>query len=287
MKTIPVILSILLMSFFSITLSGQNKAQTAGEIIKLIIEKTGCKPIPGTVDVIKEGDPETQVTGIATCMFATMDVLKKAVDIGCNLIIVHEPIYYNHEDNTKNLQADPVFKEKKQFITDHKLVIWRFHDYIHSIQPDAILSGMVRKLKWKEYVVNNHFDQFDLPETTLKGLLENLKLTFPKTTFSVIGNPEMKLIHVRLAPGAPGTSYHLKLLADKNVDVVIGGESPQWETYEYIRDAVIQGKNKAVIFIGHIPSEESGMDFCADWLKQFITSVPIAFIECGPSYWTF
>jgi hypothetical protein len=29
-----------------------------------------------------------------------------------------------------------------------------------------------------------------------------------------------------------------------------------------MRDAVDQGKNKAIIFLGHINSEEAGMDYC-------------------------
>ncbi len=287
MKTLSTFFSILLVNVFLNILSAQSKESTAGELIKLIIEKTGSAPIVNTVDIIKEGDVNTPVTGIVTCMFGTMDVLKKAVDKGCNFVIVHEPLYYNHLDDTKQLQNDLVFQEKKRFINENKLVVWRFHDYIHRIQPDAILSGMVRKLGWREYVADNHPDQITLPATTLKGLLENLKQTFPKTTFAVIGNREMKVTNVRLAPGAPGSAYHLRLLADRNVDVVIAGESPQWETYEYTRDAVLQGKNKAIIFIGHIPSEEAGMDFCVDWLKQFITNIPVSFIECGSSYWTY
>jgi hypothetical protein len=69
--------------------------------------------------------------------------------------------------------------------------------------------------------------------------------------------------------------------------VVIAGESPQWETYEYARDAVSQGKNKAVIFIGHINSEQAGMDYCATWLKGFIKDMPVKYVECGTAYWTY
>lgn len=248
---------------------------------------TGSATIPNTVDVIKEGDPSTPVKGIATCMFATMDVLKQAVDKGCNLIVTHEPLYYNHLDETDQFKNDPVFLEKKKYINDHKLVIWRFHDYIHSIKPDGILSGMVEKLGWKQYVANTELDQFMLPETTLKGLLENLKKTFPENAFYVVGNPEMKLSKVWLAAGAPGSGTHIYLLERKDVDVVITGESQQWETYEYARDAVAQGRNKAVIFLGHINSEEAGMKYCATWLGTFIKNVPITYIECGPSYWSY
>jgi len=89
--------------------------KTASSVIELIIKNTGASTLTKTVDVIKEGDPQTQIKGIITTMFATTDVLKKAVELNCNLIIAHEPLYYNHLDETKQFQNDPVFLEKQKY----------------------------------------------------------------------------------------------------------------------------------------------------------------------------
>ena len=283
MKALAIVISMILLSTGIIT--GQNP-KTAEQVIAEILKTTGNAPIPNTVDVIKEGDPQTQVTGIITSMFATMDVLKEAVSRKCNLIIVHEPLYYNHLDQTESFKNDPVYLEKSKYIKDNKLVIWRFHDNIHVMEPDGIETGMVDKLGWKEYLVKGTTNQFVMPETTLQELLKNLKQTFPKNAFYVIGKPEMKLTNVRLAAGAPGSATHFRLLQEKSTQVLLAGESPQWETYEYMRDAVSQGRNKAVVFLGHINSEEAGMDYCATWLKSFI-SLPVYFVESGPAFWTY
>ena len=291
MKIASAILSVLFIILFTVSVSGQSpvlgKNATASKIIGTIISNTGSPVLPKTVDVIKEGDPETVVTGIVTTMFATMEVMKKTVDRNCNLIVAHEPLFYNHLDETKQFQDDPVVLEKQKYIRDHKLVIWRFHDYIHRMKPDGIGLGMAAKLGWKNYTAGGRIDQFVLPETTLKELLRSLKQVFPKNAFYVVGDPEMKLTNVRLAAGAPGSMYHIRLLEDKNVDVVLAGESPQWETYEYIRDAVSQGRKKAVVFLGHISSEEAGMDYCSEWLRTFIKDIPVTFIESGPAYWSY
>ncbi len=291
MKKLSVIFPVLLSIFVMLPVKGQVtsgiKTGSAQNIISEIIKKTGSPVIPNTVDVIKEGDPKTEVTGIITCMFATMDVLRQAVEKNCNLIVVHEPLYYNHLDETKQFANDPVFLEKRKYITDNKLVIWRFHDYIHSMKPDGIMSGMVAKLGWQKYIVNGNISQFVLPETTLYDLLKYLKGIFPENSFYVVGKPDLKVKNVRLAPGAPGSMYHIRLLEDKNVDVVLAGESPQWETYEYMRDAVDQGRKKAIVFLGHITSEQSGMHYCATWLKGFITDIPVFYVESGPSFWSY
>src|SRR5664279_460010 len=49
-------------------------------------------------DTIVTGNADDTVTGIATCMFVDMNVLKKAVSYNCNLIITHEPTFYNATD---------------------------------------------------------------------------------------------------------------------------------------------------------------------------------------------
>lgn len=281
MKTI---LSLLMV--FSIATHAQE-GKTAAQYIDNIITATKAAEIPDTNDVIKEGNPNTIVTGIASCMFATMEVLQKAVEAKCNLIITHEPLYYNHKDDTGFFKGDAVYEEKKKFILDHGLVVWRFHDYIHSIQPDGIMTGTIKKLGWEKNLVAGSGYFFDFPEQTLEQFLAGLKATFPDQAFHVVGNPKMKLTHVAYAPGASGTNRHITALRMPNVDVVVAGEVPQWETYEYVRDAVTQGKNKAIIFIGHINSEESGMEYCKEWLQAFISDVPIHFIPCKSSYWTY
>jgi len=278
---------ILIMSTGPVICAQTPEGNSASSIVESIIKHTESAPVPNTVDVFKAGDPQTKVTGIVTTMFATMDVLKKAVAMNCNLVIVHEPVFYNHLDETNQFQNDQVFLEKKKFIDDNNLVIWRFHDYIHNIKPDAIDYGMALKLGWLKYTDGVNPQRFLLPETTLKDLLVILKKIFPGNAFNVIGDPEMKLTRVMFSAGAPGSSAHFRILEDENTDVVIAGEVSQWETYEYVRDAVSQDRNKAIIFLGHITSEEPGMEYCAEWLKSFLKNIPVRFVASGPSYWTY
>lgn len=260
---------------------------TCQQLIDTIIKNTGAPTVPNTVDSIKEGNPETPVKGIITCMCATKAILEQAVEKKCNLIVVHEPLYYNHFDKTEALKADPVYREKRQFIKEHNLVIWRFHDYIHRIQPDAIVTGMVRKLGWEKFGVEGEPFRFAFPEMSLTRLLDQLKENFPDNAFQVIGDPKMTLSNVEFIPGAPGGSWHVRVLQNKQVDVLVAGEAAQWETYEYVRDAVDQGRRKAAIFIGHVDSEDEGMNFCAHWMKKCIPTIPIHYIRSGSPYWTY
>jgi putative NIF3 family GTP cyclohydrolase 1 type 2 len=260
---------------------------TPEDIVTRIKKQVTCLWADQTVDTFKAGDPDSETTGVAVCMFADMQVLRKSVDLGCNFIITHEPVFYNHLDQTESFQNDPVFLEKMEFIEKNDLVIFRFHDHIHKTEPDGISLGMIRKLGLNQYAVNGSQTFFRVPEKTVKNYAKELKQKFGMESIRVIGNPELKFTRLAFMAGAPGGQRHIQMLQNNNVEVLIAGESPEWETYLYVNDAVNQGKNKAVIFLGHIKSEEAGMEYCAEWLREFVQEVPVHFIENQPNFKTF
>ena len=270
----------------SFLMAQNNPPKTPADVVVLIKKQVTCQWAEQTVDTYKAGDPQTPLKGIATCMFADMEVLKKAVKEGCNFIITHEPVFYNHLDNTETFQDDPVYQEKLDFIKKHKLVIFRFHDHIHATEPDGISTGMIDKLDLKKYAVNGSLTFFEIPEKTLKDFAEDLKHKLNMETIRVIGRPDMTFTKTAFMAGAPGGQRHIEMLRNPGVEVLIAGEAPEWETYLYANDAVTQERNKAVIFLGHVKSEEAGMKYAADWLHTFIKGIPIHFIEDKPNFHT-
>lgn len=66
-------------------------------------------------DEYKSGFEEEKCTGIVSALVPTMEVLKKAVELGCNLLVVHEPIYYQTPDfpDWKGDFENSVQKEKE------------------------------------------------------------------------------------------------------------------------------------------------------------------------------
>ncbi|MFA5326870.1 MAG: Nif3-like dinuclear metal center hexameric protein [Prolixibacteraceae bacterium] len=274
--------------FLLLAFAGSNNLsaqQTAREIIGQIKSHLTCEWSAETVDTFKSGNPDDKVTGIATCMFANMETLKKAVSVNCNLIITHEPTFYNHLDNTDFLKNDPVYLQKLDFINKHKLIIFRFHDHWHQTSPDGIYMGMVNKLGWKENQTDQSMLFFKFGEQTLEHFAQNLQEKLPGSQLRIIGDPKLKFTNVALSVGAPGSQRHINMLNNPFTEVLVAGEAQEWETYEYVLDASMMGMKKAAIFTGHIPSEEAGMDYCATWLKTFIEDIPVIYLENGSAYW--
>jgi putative NIF3 family GTP cyclohydrolase 1 type 2 len=213
-----------------------------------------------------------------------MEVLKKANELNCNLIITHEPTFYNHLDETSHLKDDPVYQAKLKYIEDNGLIIFRFHDHIHRTNPDGIMEGMLEKLDWKKYVVSEDPMILEFQKMYVGDLAKDLKIAFDKSPIRVIGNLNAAFTRVAFAPGAPGYEVHVRLLERDDVDILVGGEVPEWESITYVRDAVGAGMNKTLILLGHVNSEEAGMKYCASWLGGFIKNIPIHFIPAGDPF---
>jgi len=101
----------------------------------------------------------------------------------------------------------------------------------------------------------------------------------------VVGTADLAVSRVALMPGASGPVGHLRALRRDDVEVVVIGEVPEWETIEYVADAAAQGRKKALILIGQIESEQPGMEYCAEWLKGFVKEVPVGFVAAKDPFW--
>lgn len=264
--------------------SQSTRTQTARQIVAQMQAHVTCPWSQETVDTFKTGNPDDAVTGIAVAMFADMETLRKAVASRCNLIIVHEPTFYSHLDKTEALQNDPVYRKKIEYINEHKLIIFRFHDHIHRTSPDGIYVGMIEKLGWKANQTDQSMLLFKFEEQMLGDFAQQLQEKLKGSQLRIVGDPKMRFTNVALAVGAPGSASHIQLMNNGFTEVLVAGEASEWETYEYVLDASMMGMKKAAIFTGHIPSEEAGMEYCAKWLKTFIKDMPIVYLENGPAY---
>ncbi len=102
----------------------------------------------------------------------------------------------------------------------------------------------------------------------------------------VTGRPSMTCSRIAMAPGAIGAERQIGLLSTPGVEVLIVGESPEWTTCEYVRDALEAEQEKALILAGHCNSEEAGMEFLAEWLRPHVGKIDVNFIPAGDPFWS-
>lgn len=281
-----ILVTLLLVWSTPVLAQSSRPALTAAEVMKRVIVATGATPPPGTVDTLKAGDPNTVVTGIVTTFMDTYPVLEQAVATGKNLIITHEPTFYNHLDDQSGLAADPVLQQKLAYIREHHLVVWRFHDTWHLRQPDGILAGMVDQFGWKSYQNSADPHLFTLPPSTVGQIAASLQARTGARAIRIVGDPAMPVTQVALFPGASGAEKQIKALEQNNVQLLIAGEAREWETVPYVQDAAAEGRGKALILLGHEVSEEAGMDECTRWLRNLFPGMSVTFVPAGEPFQT-
>ena len=266
---------------------GAGSTLTAGRVIERIKANVGIPWREKTVDNIIAGSADMPVKGIATTMMATLDVLQRAAAAGKNMVITHEPTYYSHQDRTEDLAQDAMYQFKREFLEKNGMVSFHFHDHWHGLRPiDGIAVGMSRELGWEKNADPQNPRLFAFPGTPLARFAVDIKSRLKIRVMRVVGDPKMPVNRVLASWGNLSRMPGIAWLARPDVDVLIVGETVEWELIEYAQDMVTAGRKKALIVLGHMVSEQAGMKFCAEWLKSFITEVPIEFIPAAEPYWS-
>ena len=256
---------------------------TVQQIIDLILAKIPGAPFQQTVDTLKAGSQDQQVKGIVTTMFATVDVIKKSAALNANFIIAHEPTFYNHLDETGFLAEDKVYRYKADLLKKHGIAVWRFHDYIHAHRPDGVRMGVLTKLGWEKYYVAES-PVVTIPEMTLENLVAHAKSALGITQASVVGDASQVCKRIAIMPGASGGRSHLAVLNRERPDAFLCGEVNEWETTEYIRDARSMGESVSLVVLGHVLSEEPGMEWLVPWLQPMVKGINVTHIASGDPY---
>ncbi|MGH9308669.1 MAG: Nif3-like dinuclear metal center hexameric protein [Vicinamibacterales bacterium] len=259
---------------------------TAGEVVDRIKKNVGVPWRDATYrDTYKFGGPDTVVTGIATTVFVTLDVIQRAAADRLNMIIPHEDTFWNDRDDTTVVSRDPLYASKVDLLRKHDIVVFRIHDHMHAQRPDFTYVGSARDVGLESrYETAPGSHRFVIPETTLGALAADVRRRTGARALRVVGDPASKVSRIQL-----GVGYATPPVNAGEVDVVISGEQQEadggFDGPEYVLDAMTLGIAKGWIMLGHAISEEAGMLEMAEWIKGFVPEVPVRLIKAGEPFW--
>ncbi len=271
-------------------------ALTVEQVI-MELHRTAPKP-EVSVDGLVEGKMDWPVTGIATVFSATHEVIQQAAELGLNLIISHEGHYYSHHTMASR-SHDPVCQNKAALISgvgsgsgngsvnSPGISIYRYHDAIHQMKPDGIMTGLLRELEWDAFVETHHpaASILRLPEIKIEAIARHIKSRLGSPFVRIVGNHTNTCRRVGVLAGYRGGGEQcIPLFHEEELDLIIAGEGPEWETPEYVRDAVAQGISKAFMLIGHAESEQPGMKLLAETLAARYPELPVSFLPNTPLF---
>ncbi len=254
----------------------------AYEIMDVLFSMADMSGFDNTCDTLKCGSADKKVKKVAVTMFPTVDVIKQAHDWGADLLIVHEPLYYNHMDKHSD---DTVELKKRQLLESTGMTVYRYHDHSHIARPDMISVGMFEALGFEgeyEYEPDGLVRYYLKEEISPRDLAAHMEKALDIKHLRIAGaiDTPMKVLSGKF--GSPG-GVGRELRNDKS-EIVLIGEVCEWADCEYARDAAALGFKKAVIAMGHISSERNGMMYIAGILKEKCLGLEVKYLESGEVY---
>jgi putative NIF3 family GTP cyclohydrolase 1 type 2 len=252
---------------------------TVKQVIDIILKEIPNAPFPKTVDQLRSGSMEQEVTGIVTTMFPTIEVIERSAKAGANFIIAHETPFYNNQDETDWLKEDDAYRYKIGLLDKYKIAIWRFHDYWHSHKPDGIIMGNLIKLGWEKYFDANSPRLLTLPTAmSLKSIVSLAKERLGIPSVRVIGNLKQECKTIYMAFGYMDSRMQIAAIQQYKPDLILSGETREWETVERVRDGQLMGQKTALLVLSHSVSEEAGMEYAAKWLQPKVNGIKVTHI---------
>jgi len=94
----------------------------------------------------------------------------------------------------------------------------------------------------------------------------------------VVGNLKQLCSTIYLAFGYMDPRAQIPVIQQNKPDVILSGETREWETVERVRDGQLMGQKTSLLVLGHSVSEEAGMEYAAKWLQPKVPGIKITHI---------
>ena len=250
-------------------------------------------------DVILFGENvERECTGIVVTCWASYEVIERAIELGANLIICHEALFWNHGDNVDWLtqEGNPVYFRKRDLLERGEITVWRDHDYMHACTPigegrygDGIYYGLASQLGWLDncYSFMGKPTMFEFRAQPfsefLNGLLAKLNLNGAR----IIGSRDVTVRRVYLCEHVMGKRDNaiITTMESEDIDVAIPLELIDSTLTAYVRDSAFSGRPRAIVSLGHFNTEEPGMQWLTTWIRSMLNgAVACTFIQSGDMF---
>jgi len=225
------------------------------------------------------GDPNIEVKGILVSWMATEKAIEKAIDEDCNLMVVHEGLFYPYEfqrdENFEKYLTWSVNHKRLMMLCEHNITVFRAHGTLDRL---CILDAFAEALGLPEPTVKQGYIRiYDVPPITVEDLALDVKKKLNLKAVRIVGNSHRRIRRIGLPWGGLGLSLNISFLEELlryDPQVLIAGETDEYAMY-YILDADVD-----MIETGHSVSENIGLKRFVGKLQEDYPETKIVFYEC-------
>jgi putative NIF3 family GTP cyclohydrolase 1 type 2 len=272
---------------------GQGRGDKPGhlpstnEIREYLLKNSPWVNVSDTVDTVKCGDPKRPVKKAGVAWFSSIGDIRAAIGAGCDLLIVHEPTFWEHAAPEQSWRKRGPGIAKSKALAESGLVILRAHDSWDNWPEIGIRDSWAKHLGLtkllREGTSLRWTAVYEIPETTLRGFAHQVADRIGplgEDSVQVIGDPQQK-VH-RPAVGV-GCAVPDQEMVEFGADVLVmcyDGAS-YWSSRERLAEMGV-----GIVTVEHGTSEMPGMMSLRDHLARQFPAVQFVWIAEHPRTWT-
>jgi len=239
-----------------------------------------------TVDTVKAGDPDRPVRTAAVGWIASIENLRRAVELGCDLFITHEPTFWQHEAPEDRLRGVEPGTTKQKLLNESHLVVLRCHDVWDRWPGIGIGDSWASWLGLTELVAEDEerwHAMYAIQPVPLRQFARRVARRIAplgEDSVSVMGAPDVVVSRPAVGVGCAGPD---KDMIDLGADVLIVcyDGAAYWRTRQRLGEL-----GAAVITVEHGTSELPGIMNLAKYLRETFAELTVHYLDRHARTWT-
>ncbi|MBI5095135.1 MAG: Nif3-like dinuclear metal center hexameric protein [Candidatus Hydrogenedentes bacterium] len=239
-----------------------------------------------TVDTVKIGDPNREVRKAGVCWMPSIENIRAAHHAGCDLLVVHEPTFWEHAASELAWRDQEPGVAKREFLEKTGMVILRAHDSWDNWPDIGIRDSWARGLGLTRLVregsVLRWHAMYEVPAQTLRDfsryIAQRIK-PLGEDSVQVIGDPDKTIRYPSLGVGCVGPDREMVEFGSDVLIVCFDGAS-YWSTRERLAEMGV-----GVIAVEHGTSEMWGIENLCAHLSQVFPEVAFQYFASHPRTW--
>jgi len=260
---------------------------TTLDIRKYVLSQVPAIDPEKTVDTVKIGDPTRPVKKAGVCWYPSIETIKAAHAAGCDLLICHEPTFWEHAAPEQEWRHKAPGDAKRKFLEETGMVILRAHDTMDRWPEVGIRDSWARVLGLENPPQADPADPFRaiyrMKPVRLRDFAREVARRIKplgEDSVQVMGDPERLVSRPAIgvgciSPDAPEV--------EAGADVVIGcfDGASYWRSRERLHEM-----GAAVITLEHGTTEMPGMESLYKHLAGKFPQIQFEYFANHPRPWT-
>lgn len=239
-----------------------------------------------TVDTVKAGDPERPIHTVGVGWVSSIENLRRAHELGCDLFITHEPTFWEHQAPELRLRGVEPGRTKQRFLDETGMVVLRVHDIWDNWPQIGIRDSWAQGLGLTQFLAEDEtrwHALYAVEETTLRDFARTIAArvqVLGQDSVQVIGDPEMRVSRPALGVGCGGPDTDMVALGADVLIVCFDGAS-YWQARQRFAELGV-----GVIAVEHGTSEMWGIENLARYLGETFPELEVHYLDLHARPWT-